>query len=110
MTLEAQFESLPVRYPELAGRVALVTGSSRGIGKGIALRLAREGMKVVINSRTPAAVQATTAEFQALGVEAVGRRPITTRQRVIAHQIGFVFLVGAILAITFIDVSRFIGQ
>jgi regulator of sigma E protease len=45
-----------------------------------------------------------------LGVEAVVRRPITTRQRVIAHQIGFVFLIGAILAITFIDVSRFLGQ
>jgi regulator of sigma E protease len=44
-----------------------------------------------------------------LGVEAVIRRPITTRQRIIAHQIGFVFLIGAILAITFIDVSRFIG-
>ena len=45
-----------------------------------------------------------------LGVEAVIRRPITTRQRIIAHQIGFVFLIGAILAITFIDVSRFIGR
>lgn len=45
-----------------------------------------------------------------LSVEAVSRRPITTRQRIIAHQIGFVFLIGAILAITFIDVSRFIGR
>jgi regulator of sigma E protease len=45
-----------------------------------------------------------------LGVEAVSRRPITTRQRIIAHQIGFVFLIGAILTITFIDVSRFIGR
>jgi regulator of sigma E protease len=45
-----------------------------------------------------------------LAVEAVGRRPITMRQRIIAHQIGFIFLIGAILAITFIDVSRFIGQ
>jgi regulator of sigma E protease len=45
-----------------------------------------------------------------LGVEAVSRKPITTRQRVIAHQIGFIFLLGAILAITFIDVSRFIGR
>ena len=72
MGLETLFASLPIRYPELARRVALVTGSSRGIGKGIALRLAREGMKVVINGRTPAAVQETTAEFRSLGVEAVG--------------------------------------
>lgn len=45
-----------------------------------------------------------------LGVEALTRRPITMRQRVIAHQIGFVFLIGAILTITFIDVSRFISR
>jgi len=45
-----------------------------------------------------------------LGVEAVSRRPITMRQRIIAHQIGFVFLIGAILTITFIDVSRFISK
>jgi regulator of sigma E protease len=45
-----------------------------------------------------------------LGIEAVSRRPITMRQRIIAHQIGFVFLIGAILTITFIDVSRFVGR
>jgi len=72
MTLAAEFEALPARYPELAGRVALVTGSTRGIGSGIALRLAREGMRVVINSRTSASVEATTAEFKSLGVDALG--------------------------------------
>lgn len=39
----------------LANRVAVVTGSSRGIGKAIALRLAREGATVVINASTSAA-------------------------------------------------------
>src|SRR6476660_2064518 len=71
MDLQAVFESIPQRYPELRGQVALVTGSARGIGKGIALRLAREGMRLVITSTTAPEVQATAAEFRRLGVEVV---------------------------------------
>ncbi len=70
--LDQDFNEIPARYPELAGKVAIVTGSSRGIGKGIALRLAKEGMKVVINSRTADTVEATTTEMKELGVEAIG--------------------------------------
>ena len=65
------YNDIVPRYPELRGRVAVVTGSSRGIGKGIAARLAREGMKVVINSRNPADVERTTGELCALGAEAL---------------------------------------
>lgn len=36
------------RYPELRGRVALVTGAAMGIGHGIAVRLATEGMRIVV--------------------------------------------------------------
>jgi len=41
-----------VSGPRLAGAVALVTGSTQGIGLGIALRLAAEGAEVALNSRT----------------------------------------------------------
>jgi 3-oxoacyl-[acyl-carrier protein] reductase len=37
----------------LAGRTAFVTGSSQGIGKAIALRLAEDGAKVIVHARTP---------------------------------------------------------
>lgn len=70
--LNQDYTDIPARYPELAGKIAIITGSSRGIGKGIALRLAKEGMKVIINSRTAATVEATTAELVALGASAVG--------------------------------------
>ncbi|HUT20633.1 MAG TPA: SDR family oxidoreductase [Anaerolineae bacterium] len=65
------YNDITPRHPELRGRVAVVTGSSRGIGKGIAARLAREGMKVVINSRTPDDVQRAAAELRELGAEAI---------------------------------------
>ena len=37
------------RYPELQGRVAIVTGAGQGIGRAIALMAAREGMRVTVN-------------------------------------------------------------
>lgn len=82
---QALYESIHPRYPELAGQVAIITGSSRGIGRGIAIRLAREGMRVVINSRSPEPVEQLTVELRALGVEAlavpadVGRAEEVTR-------------------------------
>lgn len=54
---------------ELNGRVALVTGAARGVGKGIALELARAGCDVAVNDLTQAAE--TIAEITALGRRAI---------------------------------------
>jgi NAD(P)-dependent dehydrogenase (short-subunit alcohol dehydrogenase family) len=72
MQIESLYTSIRPRYPEFKDQVALVTGSSRGIGQGIALRLAREGMKVVIHGMDPQEVDQTTQALQALGVDALG--------------------------------------
>jgi NAD(P)-dependent dehydrogenase (short-subunit alcohol dehydrogenase family) len=56
----------------LDGRVAVVTGSGRGIGRGIALGIAEAGADVVVTARRPHEVEAVTAEVRALGRRAVG--------------------------------------
>ena len=56
----------------LEGRVALVTGGSRGIGRGIALGLAEDGANVVVNYRKDeAAAKETLAAIEALGRRAM---------------------------------------
>ena len=56
----------------LEGKVAIVTGSSKGIGKAIAEALAEYGAQVVVSSRSQEAVDAVADEFKAKGLEAVG--------------------------------------
>ena len=51
---------------DLTGKVAIITGSSRGIGKASAIALAEQGAKVVISSRKQDACDAVAAEINAL--------------------------------------------
>lgn len=74
-----------VLHPDLSGRVAIVTGASRGIGKAIAVRLAREGADVVIASKSetstgklPGSIHETADEIRALGRRAL---PVQTDVR-----------------------------
>jgi NAD(P)-dependent dehydrogenase (short-subunit alcohol dehydrogenase family) len=57
---------------DLRDRVAIVTGSSHGIGRGIALRLARDGAHVIVNGRDAAAVEDVRGRVEALGVRSLG--------------------------------------
>lgn len=57
---------------DLSGKVAIVTGSSQGIGKSMARGLAEQGAKVVVSSRKQESVDAVAKEFKVDGLEAVG--------------------------------------
>ena len=57
---------------DLHGKVALVTGASKGVGKGVALQLARHGAHVVVNYNSDlAGAQATADEVNGMGVSAI---------------------------------------
>ena len=51
----------------LDNRVALVTGGGRGIGRAIALEMARDGATIVVTSRTEAELQSVVAEVEGIG-------------------------------------------
>lgn len=77
---------------DLTGKVAVITGSSKGIGRAIAERMAEHGAKVVISSRKQDACDGVAAAIRAAGGEALARAcNITRREEVEA-------LVAAVIA------------
>ena len=76
---------------DLTGKVALVTGSSRGIGRACALRLAEAGADVVVNYVTSQAAGMEVAEsIRALGRRAAVVRADVSEQEDVAGMISFI--------------------
>jgi 3-oxoacyl-[acyl-carrier protein] reductase len=59
-------------YPDLAGKVAFVTGASKGIGRSTCRMLAQNGVKVAVVARGAEQVDETVAELRAADAEAIG--------------------------------------
>jgi citronellol/citronellal dehydrogenase len=80
---------------KLAEKVALVTGASRGIGKAIALGLAREGASVIVAARTevekeknlPGTIYQTAREIEDMGGKAVSVRCDVTDEASVASML-----------------------
>src|SRR5690348_8620129 len=76
------------------GKTAIVTGSSRGIGKAIALKLAADGANVVVCARStestpelPGSIDETAAAIQALGRRALAIRTDVTNDSEVAAMV-----------------------
>lgn len=68
--MSTQNNSSKLEINNLEGKVAIVTGASKGIGKAIAVALADAGAKIVLAARTPQTVEDVAAELRETGANA----------------------------------------
>jgi len=79
---------MPPPAPELAGRVALVTGAGRNIGRAIALELAAAGAAVVLNTRQARdEIDAVRAEIERSGGRAIALVADVTDEKAVARMV-----------------------
>ncbi len=73
---------------DLTGKVALITGSSRGIGRGCALEMARAGANVAVNYRThPDEAEAVAADIRNMGRQAITIQANVADRSAIDHMV-----------------------
>jgi 3-oxoacyl-[acyl-carrier protein] reductase len=83
MGIDELYYKLIPRFPELKGQVGVVTGGAKGIGLGIALHLAREGMQVVIADRDEEALEHAIDGMQKIGATVYGYPGDLSRSEII---------------------------
>ena len=92
---ESSNPTAPLAYPDLAGKIAVVTGGSRGIGAATARALGMHGAAVAVVGRDQTAIDATVDSVRALGAQTIGiaadctkEEDLATLGRDVAEQLG----------------------
>lgn len=77
----AHFDSRIIHYPDLAGKIAVVTGGSRGLGAATAQALAKNGVSVAVVGRDLNAIDSTVDSIVSEGGHAIGAAADCTVER-----------------------------
>jgi len=72
----------------LRGKVTVITGASRGLGRALALAFAREGARVVINSRSEASIRPVAEEAENMGAEVLALAADVSKEADVERLVG----------------------